>query len=136
VSPLAIIHLYSHRFRIECTFRTLKQEIGGFSYHFWTKAMNKLSHFRKKQDQAHWMASCRKKTVNVCWIRCAPQKCMRSFPVYRSGYCRSYSPNAWTILPWKDFAISGRRQRAALRKRISCYPAKAFICILGKTCQR
>jgi len=50
VSPLSIIHLYSHRFRIECTYRTLKQEIGGFSYHFWTKAMNKLSHFRKKQD--------------------------------------------------------------------------------------
>lgn len=50
VSPLSIIHLYSFRFRIENTFRTLKQEIGGFSYHFWTKAMGKLSHFRKKQD--------------------------------------------------------------------------------------
>ena len=51
LSPLSIIYLYSCRFHIECTFRTLKQEIGGFSYHFWTKAMNKLSHFRKKQDK-------------------------------------------------------------------------------------
>lgn len=51
VSPLSIIHLYSFRFRIENTFRTLKQEIGGFSYHFWTEAMGKLSHFRKKQDK-------------------------------------------------------------------------------------
>ena len=48
--PLSVIHLYSYRFRIENCFRELKQWLGGFSYHFWTKAMGRLSHFRKKTD--------------------------------------------------------------------------------------
>ena len=50
VAPLDIVQLYSYRFRIEHTFRELKQELGGFSYHFWTKALPKLSHFKKKSD--------------------------------------------------------------------------------------
>ena len=50
LSPLSIIQLYSYRFRIEHTFRELKQEIGGFAYHFWTKALPKLNHFKKKTD--------------------------------------------------------------------------------------
>ena len=50
ISPLDIIKLYSYRFRIENMFRELKQEIGGFSYHFWTSAMPKLNHFKKKSD--------------------------------------------------------------------------------------
>ena len=50
MAPLDIIQLYSYRFRIENTFRELKQELGGFSYHFWTKALPKLNHFRKKAD--------------------------------------------------------------------------------------
>lgn len=50
VAPLDIVRLYSYRFRIEHTFRELKQDLGGFSYHFWTKALPKLSHFKKKSD--------------------------------------------------------------------------------------
>ena len=50
LSPLAIIQLYSYRFRIETMFRSLKQDIGGFSYHFWTNALPKLNHFKKKSD--------------------------------------------------------------------------------------
>lgn len=50
LSPTSIIHLYCHRFRVEFTFRSLKQDIGGFAYHFWTKAMGKLSHFKKKRE--------------------------------------------------------------------------------------
>ncbi len=48
LTPEAIIRLYSYRFRIESCFRELKQQIGGFGYHFWTRAMPKLSHFSKK----------------------------------------------------------------------------------------
>ncbi len=48
LEPEAIIRLYSFRFRIEGCFRELKQQIGGFSYHFWTRAMPKLNHFSKK----------------------------------------------------------------------------------------
>lgn len=50
LSPLDIIVLYSYRFRIEHTFRELKQELGAFSYHFWTKALPRLNHFKKKSD--------------------------------------------------------------------------------------
>lgn len=32
LAPTSIIKLYSYRFKIECTFRELKQVIGGFIY--------------------------------------------------------------------------------------------------------
>ena len=47
LEPLAIIRLYSFRFRIECMFRELKQQLGAFGYHFWPKYMPRLNHFRK-----------------------------------------------------------------------------------------
>ena len=50
LAPLDIIQLYSYRFRIEHMFRELKQELGGFSYHFWTKALPRLNRFKKKTD--------------------------------------------------------------------------------------
>ncbi len=50
--PLDIIRLYSYRFRIECTFRELKQQIGAFCYHFWSKHMPRLDYYRKKDDPA------------------------------------------------------------------------------------
>ncbi|MDE7244915.1 MAG: hypothetical protein K2O18_13210 [Oscillospiraceae bacterium] len=43
-----IITAYACRFRIGAMFREMKQQIGGFCYHFWTKATPKLDHFRKK----------------------------------------------------------------------------------------
>jgi len=49
--PETIIRLYSYRFKIECTFRELKQVIGGFHYHFWSKSMPKLNRFFKKGDK-------------------------------------------------------------------------------------
>lgn len=50
MSAEEVISLYEHRFRIEHLFRSLKQIYGGFSYHFWTKAMPRLNRFRKKTD--------------------------------------------------------------------------------------
>jgi hypothetical protein len=50
LDPLLIIELYCRRFRIEHMFREMKQTISGFSYHFWSKSMPKLNHYRKKTD--------------------------------------------------------------------------------------
>lgn len=43
-----IIGLYGHRFKIECMFREMKQAIGAFCYHFWSKSMPKLNRYLKK----------------------------------------------------------------------------------------
>ncbi|MGL6108291.1 transposase [Romboutsia sp.] len=52
LNPESIIKLYSYRFKIECTFRELKQVLGGFSYQFWSKSMPKLNRYLKK-GEAH-----------------------------------------------------------------------------------
>ena len=54
LEPLSIIRLYSYRMRIECTFRELKQQIGAFCYHFWSKYMPKLSYYQKAGEPALW----------------------------------------------------------------------------------
>lgn len=48
IPPETVIRLYSYRFRIECCFRELKQQVGCFCYHFWTKSMPRLNHYQKK----------------------------------------------------------------------------------------
>lgn len=35
----ALLVVYAYRFSIEELFREFKQQIGGFAYHFWTKAV-------------------------------------------------------------------------------------------------
>jgi hypothetical protein len=46
-----ILRLYGYRFKIEVTFRTLKQLLGAFGYHFWSVCVPKLSHFSKKGEK-------------------------------------------------------------------------------------
>lgn len=50
LSPELIIEAYANRFKIESMFREFKQQIGGFCYRFWTKAVNKLNHYKKKDE--------------------------------------------------------------------------------------
>lgn len=61
LEPEKIICLYSYRFKIECTFRELKQLVGGFSYQFWCKSMPKLKRYLKKdQPQPVEKITCKK----------------------------------------------------------------------------
>ena len=50
LEPVKIIEAYATRFRCEHLYRELKQILSAFNYHFWTKSMPKLNHFRKKTD--------------------------------------------------------------------------------------
>ena len=50
MDPEKIILAYSYRFKIEVSFKMLKQNLGGFFYHFWTAAMPKLSRFKTNSD--------------------------------------------------------------------------------------
>jgi hypothetical protein len=49
--PLQILRLYGYRFKIEVTFRTLKQLLGAFCYRFWSASMPKLNRFSKKGER-------------------------------------------------------------------------------------
>ncbi|OLN29386.1 transposase [Desulfosporosinus metallidurans] len=50
LQPQQIILAYSYRFKIEVSFKMLKHVIGSFGYHFWTKALPKLSRLKTKTD--------------------------------------------------------------------------------------
>lgn len=50
LNPEAIIAAYAKRFRCEHLYRSLKQVLHAFDYHFWTKSLPKLNHFKKKSD--------------------------------------------------------------------------------------
>jgi hypothetical protein len=50
LAPARIISLYGRRFKIECSFRELKQVTAGFSYHFWSKTMPKLQKFKSNDE--------------------------------------------------------------------------------------
>lgn len=43
-----IIEAYACRFKIEGMFREMKQQLGGFCYHFWTHAVPRLDRYRRK----------------------------------------------------------------------------------------
>lgn len=45
-----IITLYGYRFKIESTFREMKQVIGAFGYRFWSHAMPKLKRYLRKGE--------------------------------------------------------------------------------------
>ena len=49
LSPVSVIELYAWRAKIESMFLEMKQQIGGFGYHFWTAAMPKLNHYARPE---------------------------------------------------------------------------------------
>ena len=53
LTPEQIIELYALRFKIESCFREFKQQIGGFCYHFWSKGLDKLNRYKKKEEPSN-----------------------------------------------------------------------------------
>lgn len=49
-SPTQIIEMYSYRYKIEISFKTLKHTLFGFCYHFWSLHMPVLNRYNKKQN--------------------------------------------------------------------------------------
>ena len=49
MTPEQIIELYCLRFKIECSFRELKQVVAGFCYRFWSKYMPKLKRYKSNE---------------------------------------------------------------------------------------
>lgn len=47
MTPEDIITADAYRFKMEAMFREMKQQIGAFFYHFWTKSAPKLDRYRK-----------------------------------------------------------------------------------------
>ena len=50
LTPVQIIELYCCRFKIECSFRELKQVIAGFNYRFWSKFMPRLNRYKSNDE--------------------------------------------------------------------------------------
>jgi hypothetical protein len=50
LNAVDMITAYSYRFKIEVSFKMLKHTLGGFFYHFWTKAMPKISKYKTNTD--------------------------------------------------------------------------------------
>ena len=77
MDPEAVIRMYSHRFNIECTFKTMKQSIGLGCYHFWSKHMPKLNKYYdtdtstlndKAKAKIHDTLNAIEKYVMICCI--------------------------------------------------------------------
>jgi hypothetical protein len=68
--PVAAIELYCLRLRIEVMFDMLKNLIGAFNYHFWSKKMPKHSRKPKKNKELKPVTDCDLHTVQLCWEAC------------------------------------------------------------------
>lgn len=47
LDSISIIEAYTLRFKIECIFQKFKQQICGFCYHLYSKAMPRLKQYQK-----------------------------------------------------------------------------------------
>jgi hypothetical protein len=69
-----IIRLYGYRFKIEVTFRTLKQLLSGLSYHFWSMYMPKLDRFARGKSDPLKQVRGKKRRSKILEALCATER--------------------------------------------------------------
>lgn len=133
LDPLYIIRLYSYRFRIECTFRELKQQTGAFCYRFWSKYMPKLNYYRKKDEPSPMECiedeKSRKKVLETVRavemhmaLSCIAMGILQGLSIYSIGKVSS------SHLRYQRTPSKGRVSEAAIMH----YLRKYFFHLLGK----
>jgi hypothetical protein len=65
LTPVQILRLYGYRFKIECSFRELKQVIAGFAYRFWSFSMPRLNRFAKSGYDPLETVNCEKDKLRI-----------------------------------------------------------------------
>ncbi|MDQ6423551.1 hypothetical protein RB620_29495 [Paenibacillus sp. LHD-117] len=89
-----IIHIYSYRFRIECTFREMKQVIGAFSYRFWSKFHAEAESVLEKGRSPSAGTSERRTRSTSDWLDPSGDRRIRHVPMHRH---RAPATNRFTI---------------------------------------
>ena len=102
-----------YRFRIECTFRELKQQTGAFCYRFWSKYLPKLSYYQKKGEPAPMervegekprqkvLEAVRAIEMHMA-LSCIAMGILQFHMLYRKGQFQA-SPLPEDTLQWKGF---------------------------------
>ncbi len=67
MEPLVALELYCARTRIEIMFDMLKNMIGAFNYHFWSKGLPRHSRKPKKNDKLQKPSAQELNNVKNCW---------------------------------------------------------------------
>jgi hypothetical protein len=70
LTPVQIIELYCCRFKIERSFRELKQVVAGFNYRFWSKYMPKLNRYADNEKNQETLRAVTDKTAQANIISC------------------------------------------------------------------
>jgi len=81
MSPAKAVELYARRFLCEEGFRSYKGDFHGMDYHFWTKSMEHLSHFRRK-DLPHILESAKTSEEQKAIL-----SSIKAAEVYMQGAC-------------------------------------------------
>jgi hypothetical protein len=132
LNPTKVIELYACRFKIECTFRELKQVIGGFCYQFWSKAMPKLNRYAKKEAKSPFEAITSPKERELIIKTVKAIECYVQISIIALGILQIISLKLSNNLNDKKFTIRFLRTKSNqfhseatiacfLRKRIYCF---------------
>ena len=119
LQPTKVIELYAWRAKIESMFREMKQQIGGFRYHFWTGAMPKLNHYARKE--APDPLSC----VETPEERRRVLDCIRAIEAFVT--CSTIAMGIVQLISMKEFSHGSIRKLRYLRTPSKMKPSEGTV---------